>query len=463
MKTIGKGNSLLRRGISTAIVALVIVILVIAAGAVVYFITASSVKGSTSTTTITATSTQKPVTITVWETYAASSSVNSEFGAFNKSLAAFEAEYPYITVNVETQPFGSIVSAFTTASLAGKAPDVVRLANDQIGGMVAAGFLTPVNQLGNASFFNEYTPASMKDFQYGPAGLYWGLPENVNGLALYYNKALVPNPPTTTDQLISMAQAITKTDGTGKITTAGIVFNAAGGFGGGYWWWPFLTGFGGSVFNSSNPNQPLLNSSAAVSSVEFLNSLVTQYKVMPPGVDYGTADTLFVSGHAGMIINGPWDLSTYEGNSSLSFGVAPLPKVGSTGLPLAPFLGAQGYAIASGKSVAEQEASWKFISFITDYNSQKNMLTLAGDDPCLVALETDPAVTGNPYVQGFLAQYANDIPAVNTPQMAVVYADLSPLATAQPTSASTAITTAQIQTALDSVESNCLRDIGSLG
>ena len=455
-----------RRGISTAITAVIIVILVVAVGAGVYLVTTSTATGKTTTATVTTgtSTTQTPVTITVWETYAASSSVNSEFGAFNKSLAAFEAAYPYIHVNVETQPFGSIVSAFTTASLANSAPDVVRLANDQVGGMVAAGFLTPINQFANTSFFNLYTTASMKDFQYGPAGLYWGLPENVNGLALYYNKALVPTPPTTTDQMISMAQAITKTDSSGKITTAGIVFNAAGGFGGAYWWWPFLGGFGGSVFNSTNPNQPLLNSTAALNSVEFLNSLVTQYKVMPPGVDYGTADTLFVSGHAGMIINGPWDLSTYKANSSLSFGVAPLPTVSSTGQSLAPFLGAQGYAIASGKPIAEQVASWKFISFITNFNSQKNMLTLAGDDPCLVALENDPAVTGNAYVQGFLAQYANDVPAVNTPQMAVVYADIGgPLGTAQPTSASTPITAQQIQTALNTVESNCIRDIGSLG
>jgi len=479
-------NSSLRRGVSTAVTAIVVVILVVAAGAAVYFYTASTVQGGTTTQTSVHTSVQTsvqtsvltsiqtsvstyvapptPVTITVWETYAPATSANSEFGAFNKSLSAFEAAYPYITVNVETQPFGSIVSAFTTASLANSAPDVVRVANDQVGAMVSEGFLTPINQFANTTFFNQFIPSSMKDFQYGPAGEYWGLPENVNGLALYYNKALVPTPPTTTDQLIQMAQAITKSDNTGKITTAGIVFNEGGGFGGGYWWWPFLYGFGGSVFNSSNTKQPLLNSSAAVASVEWLNSLVTQYKVTPPSLGYGDADNLFVSGHAGMIINGPWDESTYLGNTSMSIGVAALPTVSSTGLPLAPFLGAQGWSIASGKPLAEQQASWKFISFVTNFNSQKNLVTLAGDLPSNAALAQDPSVTSNPLAVGFLAQAATSVPAVNSPEMSVVYADIgSPLGTAQPTSSSTPITQAQIQSDLNTAEANCLRDIGSLG
>jgi arabinogalactan oligomer/maltooligosaccharide transport system substrate-binding protein len=453
----------LRRGISTAIVAVIVVILVLAVGVGVYYYSTSIVTPTTTTAVSTVTtSTQAPVTITVWETYSPATTVNSEFGAFNKSLAAFEAAYPYITVNVETQPFGGAVAAFTTASLAGKAPDVMRLANDQIGAMVAEGFLTPISQFGNTTFFNLYQPNAINGWKYGPAGQYWGLPENLNGLALIYNKAYVTTPPTTTDQLLSMAQSITKTDSTGKIITAGFVFNYAGGLGGGYNWWPFLDGFGGSVFNASNSKQPVINSSAAVASIQWLDSLVTQYKVMPPGVDYGTADKLFTTGHAGMIINGQWDLATYEANKSISFGVAPLPTVPSTGKPLAPFLGSQGWSISAGKPTAETAAAWKFITFITNFNSQKNLVTYAEDVPSLVALASDPSVTGNPHLTGFIAQAANDVLAVNTPEMSVVYADMA-LTPAQPTSATSTITAAQIQSTLNTIEQKCLRDIAALG
>ena len=462
-----------RRGISTAIAAVVIVVLVVAVGAGVYYYTSSSVTGTTTTNiqtqtqvhtttaiqTVTASKTQTPVTITVWEQYAPSSSAQSEFGAFNKSLTAFKAAYPWITVNVQTHPDSSIRSDFVTASLAGQAPDIMRGPNDQTGALVAGGFITPIDSFVNSTFLSQYFPAAVEDFQF--QGHTWGLAENTNFLALVYNKALVPTPPTTTDQLLSMAKAITKTDSTGKITTAGIAFNYAGGLGGGYWWWPFLNGFGGSVFQSGNPKVPTVNSSQAVASVQFVNSLVNA-GVMPAASDYGTADSLFVSGHAGMIINGPWDVPTYQGNKSLNFGVAPLPMVSSTGKPLAPFVGAQGWWIASGKSAAETQASFDFIAWMTNFNSQKNMAQATPDLPSNAALAKDPLIANDPIRAGFLAQAATGAQAVNTPEMSVVYANIgSYLSAAQPSSAGTTITAAQIQSQLNQAEAAIIRAIGS--
>jgi arabinogalactan oligomer/maltooligosaccharide transport system substrate-binding protein len=467
-------KSSLWRGISTAIIAVVIVILLIAVGAGVYLYTSSTVKSGTTTSvstsistsvstaisTVTAKSTNAPVTITVWEQYAPSSSNDSEFAAFNKSLTAFKVAYPWITVNVQTHPDASIRSDFITASLAGDAPDIMRGPNDQTGMLVEGGFITPIDQFVNATFLSQYFPAAVQDFQF--QGHTWGLPENTNFLALIYNKALVPTPPTTTDQLISMAQSITKTDSTGKITTAGIAFNYAGGLGGAYWWWPFLYGFGGTVFAAGNPKLPAINSSQAVASIQFLNSLVTQYKVMPAASDYGTADSLFTSGHAGMIINGPWDIPTYEANKSLNFGVAPLPTVSSTGKPLAPFVGAQGWWIASGKSYAETLASFYFIAWMTNYNSQKNMAEATPDLPSNQALAKDPLIANDPIRSGFLAQAATGVGAVNTPEMSVVYTNTPTyLTAAEATSSSSVVTAAQIQTQLNTAEAACIRAIGS--
>ena len=407
----------------------------------------------------------------MWETYAPSSSTHSEFGAFNKSLAAFEAAYPYITVNVQTHPSSSEQADFTTASLANQAPNVIRAANDWTGAFVAEGFVTPIDQFMNSTFLAQYFPASIQDYQF--RGHTYGLPENINGLALIYNKALVPTPPTTTNQLVSMAQGITKYDSSCKITTAGIAFNAAGGFGSGYWWWAFLDGFGGSVFNATNPAMPTINSSQAVASVQFLNSLVTDPNpgtgcngVMPPGTDYGTAETLFDTGHAGMTINGPWEISTI--NSSLSklgdqFGVVPLPTVSSTGKPLAPFIGSQGWEVASGKSAAATQASFDFIAWMTNFNSQKNMVVMAGDLPSNQALAKDPSVTSNPASVGFLAQAALSAPAVNTPEMGVVYSNIGALGAAEPTSYTSPVSAATIQSTLNAAEAAMLKAIGSIG
>jgi arabinogalactan oligomer/maltooligosaccharide transport system substrate-binding protein len=472
LRKIMKGDSL-RRGISTTIVAVIVVILVVAVGAGVYYYTVSTVTPSTSTSistsvstsvrtsvsTVTAPHTFAPVTITVWEQYAPSSSSNSEFGAFNKSLTAFETQYPYITVNLQTHPDSAIRSDFITASLAGQAPDIMRGPSDQTGALVAGGFLAPIDAYVNSTFLSQYFPAAVSDFQF--QGHTWGLAENTNFLALIYNKALVPTPPTTTDQLISMAQAITKTDATGKITTAGIAFNYAGGLGGGYWWWPFLNGFGGSVFAPGNPKAPTINSSEAVASVEFVNSLVTQYKVMPAAADYGTSETLFTSGHAGMTINGPWD-TTYATNKSISYGVAALPTVTSTGKTLAPFVGAQGWWIASAKPAGETDAAFKFIAWMTNFQSQKSMAQATSDLPSNKALAQDPLIANDPIRAGFLAQAASGAQAVNTPEMSVVYSNIGGfLSAAEPSSSSSTVTAAQIQSQLDQAEAAIIRAIGS--
>lgn len=477
-------KSSIRRGVSTAVTAIVIVILVLAVGVGVYYYTASTAPGSTTTatavststvgttsiatttavttavSTVTATSGPAPVTITVWEQYAPSSSANSEFGAFNKSLTAFKAAYPWITVNVQTHPDSSIRSDFITASLAGQAPDIMRGPNDQTGALVAGGFVAPIDAFVNSTFLSQFFTAAVQDFQF--QGHTWGLAENINMLALYYNKALVPTPPTTTDQLISMAQSITKADATGKITQAGITFNYAGGLGGGYWWWPFLNGFGGSVFKAGNPKVPTVNSTEAVNSILFLNSLVTQYKVMPAAADYGISQTLFKNGHAGMLINGPWDATTYTTNKSLSIGVTALPTVTSTGKPIAPFVGAQGWWIASGKSPAETVASFDFIAWMTNFNSQKNMATATPDLPSNANLAKDPTIANDPIRAGFLAQAATGAGAINTPEMSVVYSNIGGyLSAAEASSSTSTVTQAQIQTQLNQAEAAIIRAIGA--
>ena len=51
----------------------------------------------------------------------------------------------------------------------------------------------------------------------------------------------------------------------------------------------------------------------------------------PNEADYNVADILFKDGNAGMIINGDWSWAGYM-NAGLDIGVAPLPRITSTGL-----------------------------------------------------------------------------------------------------------------------------------
>lgn len=431
-----------KRGISNTIIALIALIIVVIVVAAVYVVT------------LPPPTPPKPqhaqVSLTIWHTYAPGS---AELTAFNQTIAAFEAAYPYITLNVEMHPFSSAQADFVTASLANKAPDVLRESHDWTGALVAQGFLAPIDPYVNATFLSNYFPVAVSDYQYN--GKTWGLPENINFLALVYNKALVPTPPATTDDLIRIAQNITVKDSTGKITTAGIVFPVEM-----YWFGGFLTGFGGSVFDSAH--KPTMNSTAAVNAVNFINDLIAKYQVMPVGSTGDVMSNLFNSGHAGMIIDGPWDIGNWK-KAGINYGIAPLPTVTATGMPMAPFIGSQGWVIASGKNANVTEAAFLFIAFVTNFDAQKRMVQTAGDLPANQLLAQDSSVTGNPDAVGYLAQAARGSQFPNFPQMGAVW---GPVDTAFSSCVVSDLTKTPAMTprdALNKAEKDILTALGTLG
>jgi maltose-binding protein MalE len=171
---------------------------------------------------------------------------------------------------------------------------------------------------------------------------------------------------------------------------------------------------------------------------------------------------MFASGHAAMIIDGPWDEGTYN-TAGVNYGVAPLPTVSSTGLPMAPLIGSQGWVIASGKPAAETAAAFKFIAWFTNEQHQQDEFTQAGDLPSNQNLAQTSTITSNPLAAGYLAQAATSSPAPNTPAMGAVYSVIgTPLSAVQPTSQSDIITASAIESALNSAEASILRIIGSL-
>ena len=404
---------------------------------------------ATSAVTTTATTTQAPVTLTVWDTYAPGS---GEFTAFNKTIADFNMVYPWITLNIQTQPFNSAEADFITAALANQAPDVLRVSNDWTGPLVAQGFIQPIDSFVNSTFMQQYSNASTADYTFN--GHLYGLGENINGLALIYNKALftaagLSGPPTTTDQLLSDAQALLAKNA----STIPIIFPANNG----YWWYPFLFGFGGQIFQSGTvPPTPLVNSTAAVDATMFLNKLVND-GYMPPQPSDSDMTSAFTSGQAAMIIDGPWDVSTWTAVSGLEWAVAPLPTVSNTSLPIAPTWGSQGWEISSDLPAHVQQAAFDFISYVTTASAQANLFTYAGDLPTSTTLASSSTITSNSTFAGFVLQEATAGPLPNSPQMGDTWTPVgNALAAAEPTSPTQVVTSATIQSQLNGAETSII-------
>ena len=395
-----------------ALIAIVVVIAVIIAGAGVYLLAAGSSPLSTKTTT----TTKSHTTITVWQDFS-----STEFPAFLSARNSFMSLYPNITVSWVNQTTPS-PSTLVSAALAGKAPNVIIGTSDFEGStLFYHGLIVNLSAVVNASFFSQYTPTAISDVTLNSS--IYGFPLNVNGIAMIYNKQLVPTAPATTNQMIQMAKNITVISN-GKYVTAGVAYGL--GSDGGYRFVAWQAGFGGRLFAANGA--PTMNTNATVNALTFLNNLTTVYQVQPPALTGSGWQSLFETGHAGIIFDGPWDIAAYINALGVqNVGVAPMPTVSQTGLRPLPFLGSIAAAVLTKKSSsasnAQMWASIKFGGYLASNTSEIKFWNSAGDFPSVSSALSYVDGLNVGWATGFSNQFANySQHFINTPQMAYYWA-----------------------------------------
>ena len=185
----------------------------------------------------TATARSQATTITFWQT------MNDQETVTLKSLVSkFEAANPDIKIDMVTVPFDQHAQKFTTAAQAGQAPDVMRADTaPDVQGWAAQGLLTDLTSMISSADKADFVQAAFKGAQYN--GKAYAVPQTVDALALFYNKALLKakgltKPPATLAQLQQYCQKL----GDGK----GIALR-----GDSYWIQPWIWGYGGGLVNMS--------------------------------------------------------------------------------------------------------------------------------------------------------------------------------------------------------------------
>ena len=127
---------------------------------------------------------QQVTTITFWN------QMNDQETVTAKSLITqFEAAHPDIKIDMTTIPFTGYVQKFSTAAQAGQAPDVIRTDNaPDTQGLAAQGLLADLTSKISAADKADFVQAALKGGIYN--GKIYSVPQTVDALALYYNKAL---------------------------------------------------------------------------------------------------------------------------------------------------------------------------------------------------------------------------------------------------------------------------------
>lgn len=334
--------------------------------------------------------------ITIW--------VNAERAPIMEAAGeAFTAKYN-VPVRIQTMGFNDVRSNFEIAAPAGNGPDIIAGAHDWIGGLYSSGLLADIDLGEKAAGFN---PTGIKAFTYD--GHVIGMPYQVESVALYYNKDLVPTAPTTWEE----TKAIIRQLYSEQKIDQGIAF-VGGDFYGHY---AVMTGFGGYAFGldangSYDATQVGFDSDGSIKAATELDNLIKE-GLLNDGVTYDVAKDLFLKGRLAMWVNGPWEMGSIR-ESGINYGIAVIPSMEQDARP---FVGVQGFMINKfSKNLLLAQ------SFLTEFvASDEVMLDLYQAQFGIPAWNATAEQANDPDIAAFAASVAQGDPMPAIPAMGAVW------------------------------------------
>jgi multiple sugar transport system substrate-binding protein len=330
---------------------------------------------------------------------------DSRVQAMDQLIENFEAANPDITVKHTTFPYADYQTRVVAAKAAGQGPDVVQLFYGWTDQFVNGGLIQPLDP--------EVFPPEEIESEFFPIvsamqrdGDYYGLPTAVRSLALFYNKALFEEaglePPTNLEEFLAAAEATTKRDGGGNITTAGITLDMAGQDH--HWWREVLIRQNGGEPYEAEGNVAY-DSEAGAAALQFYTDLQTEHDVGLVGfMDEGQA--AFRAGLAAMTIDGTFRLGAFADNP-FEWGVVELPADANGMRSNYSSYFANGIgATAEGE---ELEAAQKFLQYITSPEAMEIWLDVVGELPARREVALTETNLADPVLGPFLAglEYAH--------------------------------------------------------
>ena len=291
---------------------------------------------------------------------------------------------------------------FQAAAAAGKGPDIVCWPHDRAGEWAKSGLIVPIKPPRRVR--DEIEPSAWKAFTY--KGQVWGYPLSIEAIGLIYNKALVPVPPATFEEVIALDKKL------GAQGKKAILWD----FNKSFFTWPMLAGPGGFVFASNaqgelNAKVVGVNTAGALAGAQMLDRLVKDGH-MPKGARYAEMEGAFARGQVAMMINGPWAWDNAR-KVGIDFGVAPVPSV--NGQPSKSFVGVLGCMVSAPSKLKDVARE-----FIENHLLRVASLKIISAD---VPLGT-PAnkayfqeLSGDPHIVATMANAKAGEPIPNIPEM----------------------------------------------
>ena len=333
---------------------------------------------------------------------------DARVSAMEQLIENFEAANPHVKVKMTHFPYADYRTKVAAAIPAGEGPDVVQLFYGWLNDYVAAQLIQPLP--------NDAFPVDKIEAEFFPmvgamreGDNYWALPTAVRSLALFYNERLLEEagvePPTTMDEMVAAARAMTKTDAAGNITQVGIT---AGMTAQDHHWFRevLVRQFGGEPYLNDYKTVNY-SSDAGVAALDF-------YVGMSEGDDpissFGFMDepqAAFKAGMAGMHIDGSFRIGSLNKTRGLEWGVTELPAAADG--TRSNYSSYWVNAITSKAEGEKYEAAVKFMQYVTSDEAMQIWLDVVGELPAKPSVGMTEENSNNPVFGPFIRglAYAN--------------------------------------------------------
>ena len=320
----------------------------------------------------------------------------------------FSATYG-VEVVVQELEFGDIRDRVAVAGPAGEGPDIFIGAHDWLGQLVASGVVAPLDLV---AVEDDLLDVAVEAFTF--EGVTYGLPYAVESIALVRNTALVPEAPTTFEELEEIALAL-EDDGTVSVPLALQWADP-------YHAYPLFTGAGGYVFGRDAEGYDAddlgLDSDGGLEAAQRFAAWLDS-GLLDPDITYDVMIESFGTGDAPFAITGPWAIAQAENGfeaMGIEFVVEPIPPI--DGQTPRPFVGVQGFMVSA--FAADPVLAQTFVlEVMATEDAQVALFEAGGRAPALAS--AFELASADPVIAGFGASGADGDPMPAIPAMSSVW------------------------------------------
>jgi len=318
----------------------------------------------------------------------------------------FESETGH-TINKQA-PGGDLDQQLETAVPAGDGPDSWIWAHDWIGRFAVREeppFLYDASDDVDVSL-DSFTGAARQAVQYD--GALYGLPFASETVALYYNKDMVDEPPETIEDMVSTMEEFHNPEN-GEYGLSYPVANP-------YFVSGYVQAYGGNIYDEGN-REVTLDSDACKQGVDVIETL-SDYVPADPG--YESQKVVFADGSAPFAVNGPWELSNFQGAID-NLGVAPLPTV--DGNAPRSYSGIQTFYFSAMLSDADQSTVDAMTALAEWYTTNEDVIETNAAEQGYIPVLSSVVESGNfpSEVEAFAQQVDRGVPTPTHPDMNSVW------------------------------------------